>query len=101
MEKTRRVDMHNTSELEYITVEEGAEATGYSLRTLKAKLRGRVSKIGKNYDRKEFFDFFRREYENCQSTLSAKTMARANQRINTIARTLGKRKIVTHRKCRA
>ena len=50
------------SELEYITMTEARHATGLSEKTLKERLRGRVTLIGRNsYDRVEFFAYWKQE----------------------------------------
>ena len=50
---------------EYITLEEALKTTGLSEKTLRDHLRGTVPSIGRNaWFRKDFFDYWKRQFEN-------------------------------------
>jgi len=78
-------------QLEYITIEEALLCTGLSEKTLKAKLRGCVTRFGQgSWDRAEFFDFWRQENVRKRERKQKDSQVDARILINRLANTTRK-----------
>lgn len=71
------------NKIEYIGIEEALTVTGLAEKTLKERLRGRVTMYGHaSWDRQEFFDFFKEAWREKRSRLEDRTRTKAIQAAN-------------------
>ena len=64
--------------MEYITLDEALTVTGLAEKTLKERLRGKVTMYGHcSWDRQEFFDFFRQAWQEKRQRIENRIRTRA------------------------